>query len=265
MSKRVHLQSLGLVFGLLSIVFAQQEVAKKPLNQWSKADADAILNASQWVAHSELRIRFDKQKQVAAGALTTGAMTQGSTQNQNDVKVENAQTEVSTDIPVDFIFTVRLRSALPVRQAMSRLKQLQVDTKMSAKERATFDTQVKGLLECPACADNYVISLSSKSKNSPGADAVFSTFKGGRLSDLQRYVFIANDKGERRGLIFFVAPKVPGDEAIFFFPRLDDKGSPLLTTQSKELLINLTDNQANSITNFKFDVSKLIVEGKVEF
>ena len=157
------------------------------------------------------------------------------------------------------------RSALPVREAMSRLKQLQTDTRMSEKERATFDAQVRGLLDCPACADNYVISLSSKSKNSPGADAVFSTFKGGRLSDLQRYVYIANDKGERRALIHFVPPKAPGEEAIFFFPRLDDKGAPLLTTQSRELSINLTDNQANSITNFKFDVSKLIVDGKVEF
>ena len=145
------------------------------------------------------------------------------------------------------------------------LQYLNKDKGGQAAVEMAFDAQVKGLLECPACAGNYVISLSSKSKNSPGADAVFATFKGGRLSDLQRYVYIANDKGERRALVHFVAPKAPGDEAIFFFPRLDEKGAPLLTTQSKELLINLTDNQANSITNFKFDVSKLIVDGKVEF
>lgn len=251
----------GLLIGLLaltSIGLAQQDLIKKPLNEWTRADAESILNDSVWVSKQELRLRYDQQRQVAAGSYTPNA-------GVTDTTAANAQTTVSSDIPIDFVFTVRLRSALPVREAMSRLKQLQADTRMSEKERATFDAQVKGLLECPACADNYVISLSSKSKNSPGADAVFSTFKGGRLSDLQRYVYIANDQGQRRVLIHFVAPKAPGDEAIFFFPRLDEKGAPLLTTQSRELSINLSDTQANSITNFKFDVSKLIVNGKVEF
>jgi len=228
------------------------------LNEWTRADAESILSDSVWVSKQELRLRYDQQRQVAAGSYTPNA-------GVTDTTAANAQTSVSSDIPLDFVLTVRLRSALPVREALSRLKQLQADTKMSDKERATFDAQVKGLLECPACAQNYVISLSSKSKNSPGADAVFSAFKGGRLSDLHRYAYVANEKGERRNLIYFVAPKAPGDEAIFFFPRLDDQGAPLLTSQSKELLINLTDNQANSITNFKFDVSKLIVDGKVEF
>lgn len=255
LSKKIN--PVWLVFALCLSVLAQPQL-KKPLNEWTRADAESILNDSVWVSKQELRLRYDVQKQVAAGSYTPNA-------GVTDTTAANAQTSVSSDIPVDFVFTVRLRSALPIRQALSRLKQLQADTKMSATERATFDAQVKGLLECPACAQNYVVSLSSKSKNSPGADAVFSTFKGGRLSDLQRYVYIANDRGERRALIHFVAPKAPGDEAVFFFPRFDQKEAPLFTNASKELLINLTDNQANSITNFKFDVSKLIVDGKVEF
>jgi len=136
---------------------------------------------------------------------------------------------------------------------------------MSNQELAAFDTQVKGLLECPACTNNYVVTLSSKSTNSPGADAVYTVSKGGRLADLQRYVFIANERGERRQLVHFVPPKAPGDEAIFFFPRLDEKGAPLLIPQNKELLINLSDNQVNSISNFKIDVSRLVMNGKVEF
>ena len=249
---------LIVLFALVSIGLAQQELIKKPLDQWTRADAQSVLSDSVWVSKQELRLRFDQQKQVAAGSYTPNA-------GVTDTTAANAQTAVSSDVPIDFVFTVRLRSALPVREALSRLKQLQADARMSEKERATFDAQVKGLLECPACVQNYVISLSSTSKNRPGADAVFSTFKGGRLSDLQRYVYIANDKGGRRELIHFVPPKAPGDEAVFFFPRLDDQGAPLLTKESRDLLINLSDNRPNSITNFKFDVSKLIVDGKVEF
>lgn len=120
-------------------------------------------------------------------------------------------------------------------------------------------------MECPACAGNYVVTLSSKSLNRPGADAVYTAFKGGRLSDLQRSVFLANERGERRELVHFVAPKVPGDDAIFFFPRLDEKGAPLLTAENKQLLIILSDKQVNSVSNFKIDVSKLVMNGKVEF
>src|SRR5438552_10070117 len=217
----VHIQSIWLVIGiftLLSIGFATQEQAGKPFTQWSRSEAEAILNNPPWAIRNEVRIRFDKERQVAAGSYS----------GVSSAAAAQAQTEVTSQVPVDFIFTLRLRSALPVRQALVRLRQLQSDVKMSDQERASYDVRTKGLLECPACANNYVITLGSKSTNSPGADAAYTLFKGGRLADLQRYVYIANERGERRELVYFVPPKVPGEEAIFFFPRLDDKGRALL-------------------------------------
>jgi hypothetical protein len=255
---RFRLQIMELIIGALSfssIATAQQEWQAKPYSQWSKSDAEAVLNNSPWAATQELRIKFDKERQVAAGSYS-GISSSAAAQSQ---------TEVTSQIPSDFIFTVRLRSALPMRQAMSRLKQLQADTKMSAKELATFDAQVKGLLECPACADNYVVTLGSKSTNNPGADAVYATFKGAQLADLQRYVYIANEAGQSRRLIHFVPPKVPGDEAIFFFPRLDDRGVPLLRNDNRELLIKFSNNQVGWIGNFKFDLARLVLNGKIEF
>lgn len=245
-----------IIGGLLGVVYAQNELPNKPYLHWSKGEAEAVLNASPWAKQQEVRIKFEKETQVAAGSYS-GVSSSAAAQSQ---------TEVTSQMPVDFIFTLRLRSALPVRQALFRLKALENNVeKMTDQQRVAFDTQMKGLLECPACAANYVVTLSSKSKNSPGADAVYATFKGGRLADLQRYVYIANERGERRTLIHFVPPKAPGDEAVFFFPRTDEKGAPLLTVDNKELLINLTDNQANSITNFRVDVTKLKLDGKVEF
>lgn len=246
-----------LVIGvLLGVVYAQNALPKKPFSEWSKGEAETVMNDSPWAKRQELRIKFDKETQVAAGSysgISAGAAAQ-------------SQTEVTSQMPVDFIFIARLRSALPVRQALVRLKALETNVeKMTDQQRTAYYTQMKGLLECPACATNYVVTLSSKSKNNPGADAVFATFKGGRLADLQRYVYLANERGERRSLVHFVPPKAPGEEAVFFFPRLDEKGAPLLALDNKELLINLTDNQANSIANFKIDVTKLVLNGKVEF
>ena len=240
----------------VTAAYAQSAWTVKPFTQWSRSDAENILENSPWSSHQEVRLQFEKEKQTAAGSYS----------GVSSASAVSSQTEVMSDLPVDFIFTLRLRSALPVRQALVRLKQLESDSrKLSKKDLETFDAQIKGLLECPACAGNYVVTLSSKSLNRPGADAVYATFKGGRLPDLQRFVFLANERGERRELLHFVAPKVPGDDAIFFFRRLDEKGAPLLTLESKQLLINLSDKQVNSVSNFKIDVSKLVMNGKVEF
>ncbi len=249
-------QLLIAIAGLTIVAWGQDVWTSKPFREWSRSEAEKILNDSPWASQQEVRIRFDKEAQKAAGSYS----------GVSSASAAQSQMEVSRDLPVDFIFTLRLRSALPVRQALVRLRQLQTGIeKLGPRELAAFDAQTKGLLDCPACAGNYVVTLSSKSKNSPGADAVYAAFKGGQLADLQRYVYLANERGDRRSLVHFVPPKVPGDEATFFFPRLDEKGSPLLAPENKVLLVNLTDNQANSITNFKMDVSKLMVNGKVEF
>lgn len=241
---------------MLAMIHAQEGLPKKPYTEWSREEATKVLNASSWAMQQEVRIKFDKEVQKAAGSYSGVSGTAAA----------QAQTEVTTQMPVDFIFTLRLRSAVPVRQAIVRLKTLDTDfEKMTSEQMGAFDKLAKGLLECPACAGNYVVTLSSRSKNSPGADAVFTVLKGARMSDLQRYVFIANESGERRQLAHFVAPKAPGDEATFFFSRFDDKGEPLLRTDNKELMINLNDNKPNSISNFRIDVKNIIVNGKIEF
>ena len=43
--------------------------------------------------------------------------------------------------------------------------------------------------------------------------------------------------------------------------RFAGKGAPLLTPENKELLINLTDDQASSITNFRIGLTKFSGEG----
>ena len=238
-----------------SLVLGQTYSVDNSYKKWSKRDVDRVLNESPWVSVQEVRIRREGQAQRIAGAPPS--LTRDET---------NSVASGGSDIPVDFIFTLRLRSASPIREALVRQKQLDAKyDSMDEKQQAAFDAGVKGLLDCPACTGNYVLTLSSKSKNSPGADAVFSTFKGARIEDIKRYIYLANERGERRELVHFVAPRAPGDEAIFFFPRLDEKGNPLFRADSKEVIVNLTDNNVNISTNFRFDIPKLVSNGQVIF
>lgn len=228
-----------------------------PFQQWTKSEAEKVLNDSPWVQLHEVRIKYQGQVQAVAGS-SSGASAEANSRGRAELGGPHP--------PVDCVFTVRLRSGLPVREALLRIKQLDAKyDKLNQSERAAFDSKYKGLLECPACAQNYVLTLSSKSKSNPGADAVFTLFNGARLPDLQRYVFIANDKGEQRTVIHVIPPRVPGDEAMFFFPRYDPGGRLLFTPESKELLFNLANNEVNNISNFRIDVSRLVQNNQVLF
>jgi hypothetical protein len=252
----------GLLVVMSCVAFATaQDWSAKPFNQWSKAEVDELLNDSPWARKQEVLIRYGERQTTVAGGTNPAQANGGFMRSEG-----NTAALGGARAAVDFTFTLRLRSALPVREALVRLKQLEAHyDQMSPKERATFDAKMKGLLECPGCVNNYVLTLSSKSKENPGADAVYTVFAAAKLADIKRYITIGNDRGERRELVYFVAPRVPGDEATFFFPRLDEKGAPLLTASSKELIFNITNNEVNMITNFKIDVSKLVINGHVEF
>jgi hypothetical protein len=232
---------------------AQNELTKKPFTQWTKSDAAEILNSSPWAVTQEARIDFGKEVRKIAGApVVDGSYLTAELGGAN--------------IAVDYRVTLRLRSALPIRRAIVRLKQLESKyDQMSQADRAAFDVKTQGLVDCPGCVQNYVITISCKSANYPGADALYEGLRGATLPAVRPYIHLLNDRGEQRELVHFVAPKAPNEETVLFFPRFDDEDRPLFTSTTKKLIFRMSDNNARAITNFKIDVSRLILNGKVEF
>jgi hypothetical protein len=249
----VTLITLLFLASLTGTGLAQDGWLNKPLEQWSKADVQKLLNDSPWARTQEARLDFGSEVRRIAGAPTTSSGHQS--------------TEMGgANIAVDYRVTLRLRSALPIRQALVRAKQLEAKyDQMSPKERAAFDEKMKGLLDCPACAQNYVVTLSCKSTNYPGADALYDGLRGATLPGLKPYVHLENDRGERRNLVHFVAPRAAGEETIFFFPRFDDEDRPLVTPATRKLYFRLSDSNAKAITNFELDVTKLLLNGEIAF
>ena len=238
---------------LVVAVCAQDDWAKKPFEQWSKAEAQKVLNDSPWALTQEARIDFGREVRKVAGGPASAA-------GQTAAEMGGA------NVAVDYRITLRLRSALPIREALVRLKQLDAKyDQMNAKERAAFDAKNKGLLDCPACEKNYVVTLSCKSSNYPGADALYDGLRGATLPALKPYVHLENDRGERRELVHFVAPKAAGEETIFFFPRFDNEDRPLVKPTTKKLYFRLSDSNAKAITNFEIDVARLLRNGEVVF
>ena len=239
---------------------AQPEVLKKDFHRWTEAEVSNLLNDSGWAKTQAIRVPRRKQIRTVAGQ--TGIGPPGSTPTAADSRAALGSAEDA----VDYRFTLRLRSALPIRQAIVRLIQLQAKyDQMEAEQKKALDAQTRELLECGDCRDNYVISVGFGSLNAPGLDLIYDWFKGQTIQSLKGYILLTNDQGQSRELSGFIAPKVPGDEAFFLFPRNDKNSKPLITAKQKKLLFRMSDKDANAVTNFSFDVSKLVINGKVEF
>jgi hypothetical protein len=166
----------------------------------------------------------------------------------------------------DSAITLRLHSALPLRQALARLRQLRdkYDQKGDS-DRAATDAKNKTLLECPDCRDCYVVTIS------PGPDSTNELpmfLDRMTLARLKLNVHIRNEKGETRELVKFVNPRFNGGDAMFFFSRLNSKGEPLISPSNRTLTISFDQIFGwvpATITKFEFDVGKMIVNGQVVF
>jgi hypothetical protein len=168
---------------------------------------------------------------------------------------------------------IRLHSALPIRQALLRIKQIRMNyDNLIATDKLKFDSAIRESLECPDCARYYILTLTIR----PTDQKILGLLTGLSRDKLTPYVFLANDKGDRRKLVKFIPPTGAGDDALFFenavfyFERYDEQGKPLLTIDNKKLYFSIDDKvfkgkQVPPIGKVTFEVSKLVCSGEVVF
>jgi hypothetical protein len=227
---------LLLVSGCCALISstARAQFGGKPYQQWTAEEAEGLIVDSPWA-------------QTQVGLVAVG---------MRDPPTKPANTAV----------TVSLRSALPVRQALVRLRQLRnkYDLK-SEHDKAAFDAIIKPLLECPECADKYVVVMSPGPRSETGLP---TNLQNTSLARLKLDVQIKNEKGETRELVKFARPKFTEDDVVFLFSRFNSKGEPLISPANRTLTISFYPaffGWVKGVTKFEFDVAKMIVNGQVVF
>lgn len=153
----------------------------------------------------------------------------------------------------------RLYSALNIRLAL--IRKLQLSEKfdlMDAKEKDAFNARYKAVLECPKCDEFYIIALKQEDSS------ILSNAM--RVEGRSESIYLSNEKGEKRKLASFS----PGSEALFFFPRKNDKGEPLLTAENKMLVFNFRNEAGDDAIVQLFErvyinVREIVRDGKVIF
>ncbi|MGC2237495.1 MAG: hypothetical protein WA584_15130 [Pyrinomonadaceae bacterium] len=260
--KLIKLMLFACILCLSANTYGQnvQKTLEKPYQQWSQEEAMKIVSAKPFA------------DQYQSTRALTALSQQQQNREQSDTRMsgnERGRTSVIQTIPP---VVIRLHSALPVRQALVRLRQIQAGyDKMKEDDRKKFDESQKVLLNCAICQNYYVVTLTKWKDTSASIDD--GLFQEMKFEDFKGKVWLVNDKGERREVAQFTPPKGTGDPAIFFFKRTDENGNPLLTTETKEFKF-LFDNSLLDMNNdygylvprsFDFSVSKIIIDNKVEF
>lgn len=259
---------LILVCAAASVASAQDDWKSKNFDDWTKADVSKILNDSAWVKNQEVRMQYGGRPSAVAGAVTPKVAAAGGATSAAGAAISTVNTVNQGGIQpaIDFTFTLRLRSSMAIRLALIKKNQLETDLeKLSKKELELYDQRQVGLYQCPACEQNYVLTLTASSRENRNFDPVFTAFGNAQIEELKKYIYLLNDRGEKRRLVHFTAPKAPGDEAVFFFERLNGKNAPLFTKDSKHLIFNVTRNEVNTAANFKIDIAPIVVGEKVDF
>lgn len=252
---------IALLFNFTVPALAQKYL-EKPYTTWSKEEAMKVLSNSPWA----------DQYQSEAGLAAVAQ--QQARRDQSDNRLGGSERGSSTRNLTPPPVVIRLQSALPIRQAVVRMQQLQSNyDRMSADDRARFDESAKNFLNCKLCQDYYIVTLTKFKDNSSGFgidDGLFQTMK---FDNLKGNVWLVNDKGEKRELVQFTPPKAAGDSAVFFFKRIDEKGAPLLTPETKsfkfvfsnDFLDNRNPYSPFVPRNFEFKVAKMVADNKVQF
>ncbi len=192
---------------------AQGDFLNEPFSTWTKAEVTRLLNDSPWAKTQEVKVRPRRQVRSVAGQVetTSTADRQAALGGAEDAR--------------DYRFTIRLRSAMPIRQAIARLVQLDAKyDQMSAAEKKALDVQTRALLECPECRNDYIVSVGFGSTNSQGTDLIYEWFRGQTIQSLTGYIYLANDRGSRRDLNGFISPKVPATRPFSFFRGATNRG-----------------------------------------
>jgi hypothetical protein len=241
-------KKISLIF-LVLLVFAQlipaQRAWEKDWQKWKKEEAYKILNDSPW-AKNYTNIDVS----LSYGSINRSGFAEG------------------IQLPASPPVILRLFSSLKVRQAVLRLRQIQANyDKLDKKQKEEFDEKTKNFLSCDNCKNYYVFILLQPVTEPNVKSVVGESFKDGQLSNLKDKIILFNDKKEKRELAQLVAPKTDADAAVFYFPIMDENQKPLITSETKKITVQFKTSllQAKYLQDVEFDVSRMLVDGKLDF
>lgn len=234
------------LLSLWTLAFSQQP-NKKPYTDWSKQEVKKFLEDSAWAqtqVFSDTSHMFDSGRAVTSG-------------ENREINVFNVN------------FRIRLLSAKPVREAITR--------GMELDQKGKLGPELAAKLKAFAAADfpDYIVVsvLCDSDRSSLRLSEASALLFNRTTADLKNNTYL-EWKGQRVFLQEYQPPRNDGLGARFVFPRIVD-GHPFITSEDGELKFyselsggRPASSNTGSLTytiNQRFKVSALKYNGKLEY
>lgn len=220
---------LALLLLLASEAAAAEFWLEKDYRQWSEKECRRLLENSPWAKSYVLSRPF-----IEPVGTPTGE------------RVHEASPRVE--------YRVQIRSALPIRQALVRLAQLQGKyDALPAEERQRFDAESEKFLAA-SFPDTVLIHVAFSSNVPLYEKDLIRDWGRHRTEVLRNTVFLSGGKGATAHLLEFSMEEPQEGAFLLTFPRHLD-GQPLLSPGDKRLLLEFVHPRIGV-----FDQARLLIE-----
>src|SRR5262249_5926733 len=225
-----------------SVAGTQKKI--KPWTEWSRKDAEKILNDSPW----------GQTQVVTDTSEMTYTPTSGNTRRSNEAgRAERGA--VNQEVFVRY--RIRFLSARPIRQGLARV--METDQKTPNPQ---LSDQLRGFVE--RNFDDYiVVAVTFESNDQRFAGPVMQEINSAVANTLKNNTYLERNDGKRLFLMDYRAPINDGLGAKFVFPRNVD-GKPFITPDAGEVRF-FTEVGATVKLNQRFKISDMMYDGRLEF
>jgi hypothetical protein len=255
--KKVFLPLLVLIL-LVSVALSQE----KPWAEWTKAEAEKILDHSAWgqtqIDTDVSEMLYSPTASPAAGGNAASSRSEalrGATDRQQINSSRIAQGATNQAIAVNY--HIRLLSAKPVRQAFMRvieLTQTKRDEELLQGLRAFVQRDFK---------DFIVVAVTVDASDGRFSAPVLQQFSASTVGTLKNKTYLERKDGKRVFLMNYSAPIADGLGAKFIFPRIVDEKTFLTADSGYFRFYSEVNNQIK--LNVTFKMADLMYNGRLEF
>jgi hypothetical protein len=238
--KRALVFSIAALF-LIPSLSASAQWDKKPYTEWSEKETQKMLNDSPWGRTQAFSSPVTLFRQMPNRGPAAEA---GRSAPPNAIHVN---------------FRIRFLSAKPIRQAISRMVELNTKGEISQELAAHLKSFTAGEF-----VEYIVITVSCDARES-GAniqEALSLLYRSG-TAELKNNTFLETRGGKRVFLHEFQPPKEDGVGARFIFPRNLD-GNPFITPESEQVRF-FTELSSNYRLDRRYKIKDMMYEGKLEY
>jgi len=235
---------LLILTAIVNVALAQEK--SKPWTEWSKKDAEKILNDSAW-----------GQTQTIAGSdsASTSAITK--TQGAGNESVSRSGQSGESMGTKSINYRVRFLTAKPIREAFARMVVL---SQPNAGKELT--DQLQGFIDRDF-GKYLVVAFIVDSSDPKMTTGMMAAMTRMNIGALKGKIYLERKDGKRLELLDYKPPIGDNMGAKFIFER-DLDGQPFLAPESETVKFVMEPSEKLKV-NLRFKVSTMLYNGKLEY